>query len=358
MKKHLLICALASSLVSCGDSHFGEDLLEEIKEHQPITNKENMNAFSGRPVVFYNVENLFDINNDPRTNDEDFTPHGYKQWDEDRYETKLERIEDALSEFQKAPILIGLAEVENRAVLKDLVEEGDFDEINYGIAHFDSPDRRGIDVALLYDQDAFSLINSTKLRVRLANNPSFATRDILYVEGELTGGVKTHVFVNHWSSRREGQRETEHKRIEAAETLREKVDEILQRDADANIIILGDFNDHPTDKSLQTVLRAKESGYEGEGDLINLLFDEHVNGEGTAVHQGDWAVLDQIIVSQAIYDNRSGLGIRGNDAEIHWDDDLIFKNRSTGQEKPNATYGGRKYYGGYSDHLPVYIILK
>ncbi len=357
MKKYIVLCTLTGMLFSCGDGTIGSDLLDNVTQNQS-TNNVNMSAFSGRPIVFYNVENLFDTKNDPRTDDEDFTPHGYKQWDEDRYETKLERITDALSEFQKAPILIGLAEIENRTVLKDLIKEGDFKETNYGIAHFDSPDRRGIDVALLYDQDAFKLINSSKLRVKLANNPRFATRDILYVEGELLGGVTTHVFVNHWSSRREGQLETEHKRLEAAETLREKVDEILANDTDANIIILGDFNDHPTDKSLQSVLRAKESGYEGDGDLINLLFDEHENGEGTSVYRGDWAVLDQIIISQAIYDEKSGLGIKGKDAEIMMDDDLLFKNRSTGEEKPNATYGGRKYYGGYSDHLPVYIILK
>ena len=357
MKRHLLLCALTAALYACGDGTLADDLIEEINQHQ-IIKTDDMNSFSGRPVVFYNVENLFDVKNDPHTNDDEFTPYGYKAWDEERYETKLERIEEALSEFRKPPLLIGLAEVENRAVLKDLVKEGDFDQTNYGIAHFDSPDRRGIDVALLYDEDAFTMINSTKLRVRLANNQNFATRDILYVQGELADGVHTHVFVNHWSSRREGQSETEYKRLEAAQTLRKKVDEILKRDVDANIIIMGDFNDHPTDKSLQTILRAKESGYEGEGDLINLLYDEHQNGEGTSVHRGDWAVLDQIIISQAIYDKRSGMGIEGNDAQILRNGDLIFKNRSTGQEKPNATYGGRKYYGGYSDHLPVYIILK
>lgn len=357
MKKYIVLCTLAGILLSCGEGNIGGDLLDEISQNKS-TNNGPMNSFSGRPVVFYNVENLFDTKNDPRTSDEEFTPYGEKKWDEERYEKKLERITDALSEFQKPPIMIGLAEIENRAVLKDLIKEGDFKETNYGIAHFDSPDRRGIDVALIYDQDAFTVINSSKLRVTLPNNRNFATRDILYVEGELAGGVKTHVFVNHWSSRREGQLETEHKRVESAETLREQVDEILANDSDANIIILGDFNDHPTDKSLQTVLRAKESGYEGEGDLINLLFDEHENGEGTAVYRGDWAVLDQIIISQAVYDEKSGLGIKGKDAEILRDDDLLFKNRSTGEEKPNATYGGRKYYGGYSDHLPVYIILK
>lgn len=313
--------------------------------------------FSGRPVVFYNVENLFDTKNDPRTNDEDFTPYGYKEWDEDRYETKLENIEEVMTMFKKMPILIGLAEVENRAVLKDLAKEDDMKDVNYGIAHFDSPDRRGIDCALLYDKDHFEVIRSTKLSVRLPNNRNFATRDILYVHGKMDGEAEIHVFVNHWSSRREGKQETEHKRLEAARTLREKVDEILHRDKNANILIMGDFNDHPDDKSLEHILRAKESGYEGEGDLVNLLYDEHMNGEGTAVHDRDWAVLDQIIVSQAMYDHSAKVGIKHQDAEIMKDEDLLYTYRS-GDQKPSATYGGKKYYGGTSDHLPVYVTLK
>lgn len=356
MNNYIVLCALAATLVSCEAETSGSDLLDEITQDESNT-PNTMSTFSGRAVVFYNVENLFDTKDDPRIDDEDFTPFGFKQWDEERYETKLERIVDALSQFDEPPLLIGMVEIENRTVLKDLSRKGNFKHTNYGIAHFDSPDRRGIDVALLYDQDAFKLINSTKLAVKMVDNPNFATRDILYVEGELAGGVNTHVFVNHWSSRREGQYETEPKRLAAAKTLRQKVDEILAKDAQANIIILGDFNDHPDDKSLQTVLRAKESGYEGEGDLINLLFDEHTHGEGTAVFQDEWAVLDQIIVSQAVYDGKSGIGIQGRDAEIIRKDDLLFTNRGTGDQKPNATYGGNKYYGGYSDHLPVYIIL-
>ncbi len=356
MRISLFSCVIALGFASCDEGIPDANLLDD-KHQTESTNSNTMNPFSGRTVAFYNVENLFDTNYDPRNNDEDFTPDGEKRWDEDRYQTKLERIVDAFSEFEQPPMLLGLVEIENRNVLKDLSKTGDFNAINYGIAHYDSPDRRGIDVALLYDEDVFSVISSSKLRIKMDDDPDFATRDILYVEGELAGGVKTHVFVNHWSSRREGQYETQPRRIEAAHTLREKVDEILEKDPDANIIILGDFNDHPDDKSLQTVLRAKESGFEGEGDLINLLFDEHTRGEGTAVFQGDWAVLDQIIVSQAIYDGKSGLSIQGKDAEIIKKEELLFTNRSTGEQKPNATFGGNKYYGGYSDHLPVYIIL-
>lgn len=352
----LFICALAVGLASCDEGISENNLVDETNQNKP-TKTNSMNTFSGRSVVFYNVENLFDTKYNARIDDEDFTPDGVKQWDQERYEAKLDRIVEALSQFEQPPMLIGLVEIENREVLQDLSQTGDFERVNYGIAHFDSPDRRGVDVGLLYDQDVFSLTASSTLRVKMDDDSNFATRDILYVQGELAGGVKTHVFVNHWSSRREGQFETEPRRIEAASTLREKVDEILARDADANIIILGDFNDHPDDKSLQTVLRAKESGYEGEGDLINLLFDEHARGEGTAVYQGDWAVLDQIIVSQAIYDGKSGLAIQGKEAEIIKNEDLLFTNRDTGEQKPNATFGGNKYYGGFSDHLPVYIIL-
>jgi predicted extracellular nuclease len=354
--KTLLALVILGFASGCDEGKFDSDLLDELINVEDKST-DDQNSFSGRSVVFYNVENLFDTKNNPNKDDDDFTPTGFKKWNNERYEKKLERIEDALDKFKDPPLLIGLVEVENRDVLEDLSIEGDFRDVSYGIVHYESPDRRGIDVGLLYDKDAFTVIESTKISVKLDYNRHFATRDILYVEGEMDGGVSMHVFVNHWSSRREGKSETEHKRLEAAETLREKVDEILGDNPDANILILGDFNDHPNDKSLEIVLRAKESGYEQDGDLINLLYDEHMNGEGTSVYDREWAVLDQIIVSQSMYDGKSGMGIKSNDAIIIRDDKLIFRHRS-GDEKPNPTYGGPKYYGGYSDHLPVYIILK
>lgn len=336
-------------LHSCDENLASNDLIEN-----EIMSKHN--DFAGRPVVFYNVENLFDTKNDPLTDDDEFTPHGFKGWNEERYETKLEQIEAAIGLIGKPPVLIGLVEIENRKVLEDLIEEGKLEDIDYGIVQYDSPDRRGIDCALLYDESVFTLKYSTKYPVTLPDNPNYLTRDILYVQGEL-GEAEMHVFVNHWSSRREGKSETEHKRIAAATVLREKVNAILKNDAHANILILGDFNDHPTDKSLETILRAKESGYAADGDLINLLYDEHELGEGTAVHDREWGVIDQIIVSQGFYDGTEGVGIEGRDAEILRRNELLYTYPDGGQ-KPNSTYGGRKYYGGYSDHLPVYIILK
>ncbi len=312
---------------------------------------------SGRSIVFYNVENLFDTKHDPQKDDEDFTPYGEYQWDEERYQDKLEHISEAINMIDHKPVLIGLAEVENYKVLEALIETDEMAEVNYKFVHYESPDRRGIDCALLYDADLFKVIRSEKIPVKMPNDDHFATRDILHVFGEFNDGTKTHVFVNHWSSRREGEKETEPRRIQAAEILRSKVDVILKNDPFANVMIIGDFNDYPTNKSLHEILRAKEAGFENGDDLINLLFEEQIAGEGTSVHQREWNVLDQIIISQAIYDNKSGLGIEDNDAEILDEEELIYTYKDGGS-KPSSTYGGRKYYGGYSDHLPVYVVLK
>lgn len=347
MKYTYYLIAILLTMTSCSDTELPNSISENDKT--PTGNME-------RSVVFYNVENLFDTEDNPLKNDNDFTPNGRQHWTEERYETKLDRITEALKLINVSPALIGLVEIENKRVLEDLIDEDFFHGINMGIAHFESPDTRGIDCALLYDKDLFEVQNEEKLKVELVENRDYKTRDILYVSG-LLNGIQTHVFVNHWSSRREGKLQTEHKRLQAAFVLREKVDEILDDEPNANIIILGDFNDHPDDKSLEFILKAKESGYAEGRELINLLYDENENGEGTIVHEGDWMVFDQVIISQAIYDRSNGLGVKENDAFILDDKKLIFT-ANNGYQKPNATYGGPKYYGGYSDHLPVYIILK
>jgi len=318
-----------------------------------IVNK--LTPFQNRAIVFYNVENLFDTKDNPHTEDNDFTPDGYKQWDENRYNIKLDKLASVIGLFKTQPLFIGLAEIENRYVLEDLIQATNHKD--YGIVHFNSPDKRGIDCALLYDTQAATIIESYTLTIELENDWDFVTRDILCVHAQLKDDIELYIFVNHWSSRREGKYETEHKRIAAAKTLRNQIDDILALKTDANIVVMGDFNDHPDDNSLEHMLRAKEAGHAEEDDLINLLYDEHQEGEGTAVYRGDWAVLDQIIISQSIYRAEAGLGIISNDAAIIKKDELLFTYHS-GDQKPAATYGGKKYYGGYSDHLPVYIALE
>ena len=350
--KSILTIVMFSLLFSCN--------IEEGVNTNSIMDNNNQNEsthnISGRSIVFYNVENLFDTKNDRHTDDDDFTPNGEYEWDEERYSKKLKQISEAINLIEEKPLLIGLAEIENHNVLEALIKTDGMNNLNYKYIHFNSPDRRGIDVALLYASDDFEVLNSKKIPVKIKGNHGFNTRDILYVEGLISNSIKTHVFVNHWSSRREGQLESEHKRVRAATILREKIDEIQAKDKNANIVIIGDFNDYPGNKSLNNVLRAKEAGFENDGDLINLLFDEHENGEGTSVYQREWSVLDQIIVSQSIYDGIT-LGIQNQDAEILRERKLIYTYHDGGQ-KPSSTYGGRKYFGGYSDHLPVYIVLK
>lgn len=333
-----------------------------------------MNSFSGRAVVFYNVENLFDTVNHPQKADDDFTPKGSRLWTPERYHTKINRIADVLSLFNHLPAMVGFAEVENRDVLEDLIRGPILQKVDYGIAHFESPDRRGIDCALLYDRSIFDVISSKKMPIKPSKSGGYAeflTRDILHVFGELkesaTGNnastVPLHIFVNHWSSRREGVEETRHKRLLAASVLRTEIDTILDENHLANIIVMGDFNDHPDDLSLETILGAvpaqvlDDNLESGKRSLVNLLYEEHQAGEGTSVHRREWAVLDQIIVSQALYNEHAGLGLLDQNAEILKLDKLLYTYKDGGQ-KPNATYGGRKYHGGYSDHLPVYIGLK
>ena len=328
-----------------------------------------MKALGSRAAIFYNVENLFDTVDHPNKRDEDFTPKGSRAWDKQRYQLKLERIAEVLSLFHSCPAFVGLAEVENRTVLEDLLRQPSIADIDYGIAHFESPDRRGIDCALCYDKAVFSLSTSRKLSVGAASAPHFVTRDILHVEGQVFGGIEMHFFVNHWSSRREGQKETEPRRIRAAKVLRQAIDRVFLKNPSANIVVMGDFNDYPDNKSLSSVLAARSTAHidaesspssekeeHGMQPLVNLLYDEHLADEGTAVHKREWGVLDQIIVSQALYRGESGLGLVEQDAEILRIEKLLHTYRDGGQ-KPNATFGGRKYHGGYSDHLPVYIGL-
>ncbi|MGB0933380.1 MAG: endonuclease [Lishizhenia sp.] len=366
MYKQIYVGLLLFTFASCEiDSKNTEEntLSEQSTSFHQIKNEQKMQKpslqnYVGYPIVFYNVENLFDIYNDPSTKDDDFTPEGYKEWDEVRYLDKLDKLSEAIGlADDKNPIFIGLAEVENIKTLRDLSTTGRLKNTNYNIAHFESADMRGIDCGLLYDQDRFKLKEKKKFRIDFDWNRDITTRDILYVYGDLMNEKDLHIFVNHWSSRREGKEETEKKRTTAAKVLRVEIDKILSKDANANILIMGDFNDHPTDKAVYEVLAAKSAKEAKDDNLINLLWEEHANGEGTHNYRREWDVLDQMIVSQGLFKNKNGLGIEKNNAFILRDDRLIFTYPDGGQ-KPSATYGGPKYYGGYSDHLPVYLKLK
>ncbi|AEA45878.1 hypothetical protein [Fluviicola taffensis] len=315
-------------------------------------------SFQKHPIVFYNVENLFDtIDDKSLLGNEEFTPEGNKLWDEERYQTKLNRLAEALMFINgSTPLAFGMAEIENRKVVEDLIKTGALAQRDYKIVHYNSEDRRGMDCAFVYDSKFIQSELETRLIITVEDEPHFRTRDIIHMKAKI-GNNSIHFFVNHWPSRREGISESENRRKAAAMTLRREIDELLNAEKNANILVMGDFNDTPDNYSIKTILRAKGQHEQTKGDLINLLIEEHKDGFGTTVHQREWDIFDQLIVSQGLLQGQSGLEVQGNNAHIAHRKELVFTFKDGGS-KPSATYGGDTYHGGYSDHLPVFLNLK
>lgn len=341
-------------MFSCQQDHSQQD--HSFSSNITTSSIQKLKEYNGCPILFYNVENLFDTINDPQTNDDEFTPEGSKKWNSKRYEDKLSKLSEVITTPSKNnPLFIGLAEIENRFVVLDLIQTGKLANTKYRIAHFNSPDQRGIDVALAFDLERFFLLHSEAIPVKIKGNDDFKTRDILYVKGLLKDSVELHLFVNHWSSRRGGQKESEHKRILAAKTLKNKSDSILSIDPDANIIFMGDFNDYPTNTSIVEILEAKSIDKSSGNEFVNLVAPQHAEGRGTHNYRGKWGVLDQIMISPSLKEGTT-IGIKDIEAHILYEDFLLYEHPS-GDKSPSKTYGGPNYYGGYSDHLAIYTFL-
>jgi predicted extracellular nuclease len=305
-------------------------------------------------VVSYNVENLFDTVDDPAIPDEEFLPESEKKWDNERYQKKLDDISRVISEIntRELPEIIGLVEVENRTVLEDLIKTSKLKNQKYAVIHEESPDYRGIDVALIYRKDAFKEIMHEAIPVIFPDDPEFKTRDILHVTGKLRHKV-VHIFVNHWPSRIGGDEKTEPKRIMAASILKKYVDLILALDPQAKIIIMGDMNDEPTNKSLDQILLAKSP--ESGSQLVNLMMPDDTAGNGTYFYSGDWNMLDNLVVSEGLIHGK-GTVVENNKGYIFSNNWMIYTNKN-GDKTPNRTYVGNKYVAGVSDHFPVYFKL-
>ncbi len=308
-------------------------------------------------VVFYNVENLFDLVDEPVKKDEEFTPAGEKKWNEERYEKKLKDLAKVLTSVNKneLPEIIGLSEVENRKVLEDLVATGKLSGGNYKIIHYESPDFRGIDNALIYREDEFKVLDHFAVGIVFENKPDYKTRDILYVKGRTKNREKFHIFVNHWPSRIGGRERTEPARIAVASILKQKTDSIFSADKNAKIIIMGDMNDEPENRSLLETLGAKSPKNETAG-LINLMFPADAEGKGSYNFRGNWNMLDHVIVSKNLLDEK-GFRVTDRRGYVFHETWMEYKNRE-GRMSPNRTYGGPNYYGGISDHFPVYFKMQ
>ena len=305
-------------------------------------------------VAFYNLENLFDIHDNSRTNDNDFLPTSVKKWTPKRYDTKLRKLSFGISnigkkETGKHPAIIGVAEVESAKAIKDLISQKHLENCNYNYVHYDSLDERGIDVALIYDTTAFEVTHSEVFRIFLVNEEGMPdyTRDILLVSGFLDGDI-IHVIVNHWSSRREGEKETEPKRMAASNKVDEIIANLRLEHGTIKIIVLGDFNDDPSSNSVKSLV--------SNSNLYNPMETLRSFSRGTTYHGRQWNLFDQIIISTNFFENTSNQ-LEFETANIFDEDFLkLFNGKFKGS--PFRTYIGKKYQGGYSDHFPVYAIFK
>lgn len=313
--------------------------------------EENTNLHT---VAFYNLENLFDTVNDFRTLDDDFTPEGSKHWDTKKYQKKLQKLGAAISRLGalksgKIPAVVGLAEVENKRVLSDLTTSKYLKDKTMSFIHYDSPDERGIDTAMLYDHRQFEVLKSdvVPLLVYNAQGERDFTRDILHVTG-LLNEEPMHIIINHWPSRRDGAAETAYKRVEAAKKVHEIMNKVRAEEHEPNFIIMGDFNDDPVSESVDQYLMSDE--------LFNPMKKFYEDGFGSARYDEQWNLFDQIIFSQSFFQVKSGTHTFAH-ADI-FDERMLAEWKGKFKGNPFRTFAGRKYLGGYSDHFPVYIHLQ
>ncbi|MCQ2344575.1 MAG: endonuclease/exonuclease/phosphatase family protein [Paludibacteraceae bacterium] len=291
----------------------------------------------------YNVENLFDTRHDTLKNDTAFTPTGEKRWTESRLRTKIHNIMQVISAQDELPAIVGLCEIENDSILTRMTTNR-YARLNYGFVHHESSDARGIDVALLYRKDLFTV--DTSFTANIANAP----RGMLYVRGHLRGNKIIHIMQVHAPSRLGGATTTTPLRRNVAMFVKYMADSIIAIDSTANILIMGDFNDTPSDAALYDVLKAlPPTANPSCGSLYNLTWTLHEEGYGTYYFQGEWSMLDHIIVSGAMLNGLSGIKLPTS-ATIYCPNWLKESNGH-----PRRTYLGDFYQGGVSDHFPITV---
>mgnify|MGYP003756655037 CR=1 FL=1 len=311
-------------------------------------------------IMFYNVENYFDTADNPHTNDNEFLPLGVKEWTYKRYRNKTVNIYKTIVAVgeQEPPEIICFAEVENQKVLYDLINSTPLSKYPYSVVHYDSPDQRGIDVGIIYRSDRIRIRQSKAISVKNPANSAWVTRDILYVEGSAGENNSFHLFVNHWPSRLGGVKKSEINRNLAGQTLRKHVNDILENDSCANIIITGDFNDEPFNRSITEILGAVKFTSRGKcSNLYNLSASLAATCKcGTYRYRSEWDMFDQFIVSGAMLVNdKNSLTTCISCIHVAQHHFLLTNDEKYGGKQPSRTYLGPAYKGGFSDHLPVYL---
>jgi predicted extracellular nuclease len=298
-------------------------------------------------LISYNVENLFDYFDDPFTLDDEFLPNEGRFWTKARYSKKQHQLAQVIMAIGgwEAPGIIGLCEIENRYVLETLTKFTALKTAQYGIIHKDSPDSRGIDVALLYRRDKFELSDFDFIPISFPFDKESTTRDILYAQGLMQNGDTLHLFVNHWPSKYGGEFETAAKRFYAAEVLKQKMDSLRFLKPQSLIIAMGDFNDEPSAAALKHI--QQDPAYDN-------LMDGISSNLGTHSFENRWSLLDQFIISSSLKDQKSSSRVLPNSVKI-FDLPFVLKEGALGNMRPFRTYQGPAYLGGFSDHLPIFL---
>ncbi|MBP9195354.1 MAG: endonuclease/exonuclease/phosphatase family protein [Saprospiraceae bacterium] len=312
-------------------------------------------------IGFYNLENLFDTENDTTINDEDFLPTGKNAWTNEKYAEKQANMAYAISQIAKEHTpaglsVFGVSEIENKRVLEDLAKQPALASRNYKIIHFDSPDWRGVDVGLMYNPAHFVPIEAKSVPLLVYDNGQREfTRDILFATGLLDGDTFSFL-VNHWPSRRGGEEASAYKRNKGAAICRQIVDSLYKVNPNHKVVIMGDLNDDPTSESIKFHLRAKYKQSDVKsGDVFNPMWDYYNRGLGSNAYRDSWSLFDQLIFNSAALDKNHG--------GYHYQKAFVFNKQfliqNFGQYKgyPFRTFSGETYQGGYSDHFPVYALL-
>ena len=311
-------------------------------------------------IAFYNLENLYDTIDSPDTDDAEFLPTGPNTWNTEKYMLKLDHMSEVISQIgdeqlKGGPAIIGFSEIENRGVLEDLINTPRLKKSGYAIVHYDSPDLRGVDVALIYKPSVFKVEKSYPVRLTLAGDTAFRSRDQLVVKGLLDGEPLT-IIVNHWPSRRGGEARSAPKRAAAANLSRAIADSICNVTPNSKIIVMGDLNDDPIDKSLVKVFKAKGKAENlAPCDFFNPGYKLFKDGIGSLAYRDSWNLFDQTLISAGLINNVNG-GWKFAVAKVYNKNYLTQKDGAF-KGYPFRTMVGGVFIGGYSDHFPVYVFL-
>ena len=343
MKKNILVLFLFLNLnIICG----------QIKSNE---------SYQVNTIAFYNVENLFDTLDDPLTSDDDRTPMGKDKWTNDIYQKKLKNIAKVIADIGSdltgsSPSIIGLCEIENRGVLEDLINTNSLKKENYDIIHYDSPDERGVDVAMLFKKNRFkpSSAKTYPLFLKRKDQSIDYTRDHLLVSGYLDN-ERIHFIINHWPSRSGGQMKSEPNRILAGKLNKKIIDSILRSNPKANIINMGDFNDNPKDKSIKPILNSvyKKSKMKNN-QLYNPMEELFQKGYGSYKYRGKWDMIDQFFLSKNLVENKKGLFFL---KAAVFNKKYLINPQGKYEGYPFKSFAGGKFLNGYSDHFPIFLYL-